>query len=112
MTERAVNQSRHGLGNRAGRKQLSRQIQVHVGIERELGAVQPGAYSGWVITGAPVDIHVQGTDPEDVRKKLRDAVLQEAQAGKLSLELPPRSWTEALEVTLPEESAQNVDFNG
>lgn len=90
---------------------MSRQIQIHVRIEREISHGEQGAYSGWVITGAPVDIHVQGTDPDDVRSKLRSTILEQAQAGRLSLELPPRSWTEALDVTLPDESAENVDFN-
>ena len=91
---------------------MSKQIQVHVGIEREISYAELGAYSGWVITGAPFDIYVRGNDPEDVRNKLRNAVLEQARAGSLSLELPPRSWTEALDVTLPDESADNIDFNG
>ena len=91
---------------------MSKQIQVYVGIEREIRYAELGAYSGWVITGAQLDIQVRGTDPEDVRSKLRNAVLEHAQNHKLSLEPPPRRWTQALEVTLPDESAENIDFNG
>jgi hypothetical protein len=94
------------------REGMSKQIQVHVGIEREISYAELGAYSCWVITGVPFDIYVRGTDPEDVRSKLRNAILEHAQKDKLSIELPPRRWTEGLDATLPDESADNIDFIG
>ena len=91
---------------------MSRQIQVHIQIERELGYGELNAYSGSVITDGPLDIYVRGSNPENVRNMLQTEVLQHAAQGKISLEFPPRTWTEVLNVTLPDEIAENVDYNG
>ena len=89
---------------------MSRQIQVHVRIEREISYTELGAYSGCVIDVEPFDISLRGTDTEDVRNKLRNAIIEQVQKGWLSVELPPRAWTEALDVTIPDGSEDNVDF--